>query len=175
MADTTRALLSDMIEQSDTTLVDTTTVSPPETMMADTSKNSQRDTTVASLSDTAIASQPDATVPQIQPKPAFKPNAIIGGGVMEATDADQEPQLIDEIEPEYPEAARAEGKSATVMLRLLVSKDGSVSKAEVLSGPELFHSAAIKVATQYEFEPGIHEDVPRDMWHDISIHFEPPE
>ena len=172
MADTTRALPSDMIAtaQSDTTLVDTTAVSKSDTMMADPSKNSQRDTPVASLSDTT-----DATVPQIQPKPAFKPNAIIGGGVMEATDADQEPQLIDEIEPEYPEAARAEGKSATVMLRLLVSKDGNVSKAEVLSGPELFHSAAIEVATQYKFEPGIHEDVPRDMWHDISIHFEPPE
>ena len=156
MADTTASL-------SDTTMSDTTAVSPSDTTMSDTTAVSPSDTTVP------------RTQKLIQPKPAFKPNVIIGGGVMEATDADQEPQLIDEIEPEYPKAARAEGKPAMVMLRLLVSKDGNVGKVQVLSGPELFHSAAIEVATQYKFEPGIHEDVPRDMWHDISIYFEPPE
>ena len=203
MADATAVSLSDStaVSPRDTTLSDSTAVSLSDTTLSDStavslsdstlvsshdstavslSDTTMADATAVSLSDTAMAdstaaSQPDATVPPIQPKPAFKPNAIIGGGVMEATDADQEPQLIDEIEPEYPEAAKADGKPAVVMLRLLVSKDGRVGKVEVLSGPELFHSAAIAVATQYEFEPGVHEDVPRDMWHDISIYFEPPE
>ncbi len=198
MADATAVSLPDSIavSPSDSTLSDSTTVSSrdstlvsshdstavslSDSTLSDSTAVSSRDTTMAdssavAKSDMTAASQPDATVPPIQPKPAFKPNAIIGGGVMEATDADQEPQLIDEIEPEYPEAAKADGKPAVVMLRLLVSKDGRVGKVEVLSGPELFHSAAIKTATQYEFEPGVHEDVPRDMWHDISIYFEPPE
>ena len=176
LSDATAVSLRDST-MSDSTIVslsDSTTASPSDTTLSDATAASPSDTTMA---DAPKNSQPDATVqrPQIQPKPAFKPNAIIGGGVMEATDADQEPQLIDEIEPEYPEAAKADGKPAVVMLRLLVSKDGRVDKVQVLSGPELFHSAAIAVATQYEFEPGIHEDVPRDMWHDISIYFEPPE
>ena len=181
MADVTAASPSDstlsdstVASPSDSTLSDSTVASPSDSTLSDATAVSPSDTTMA---DAPKNSQPDATVqrPKIQPKPAFKPNATIGGGVMEATDADQEPQLIDEIEPEYPEAAKADGKPAVVMLRLLVSKDGRVDKVQVLSGPELFHSAAIAVATQYEFEPGIHEDVPRDMWHDISIYFEPPE
>ena len=94
---------------------------------------------------------------------------------MEAVDADEEPQIIEEIEPEYPEEARAEGKPATVILRLLVLKDGRVGEVHVISGPELFHNAAVEAVKQYTFEPGIHEDAPRDMWTDISIYFEPPE
>ena len=94
---------------------------------------------------------------------------------MEAVDADEEPQVVEEIEPEYPEEARAEGKTATVILRLLILKDGSVSEVHVISGPELFHNAAVKAVQRYTFEPGIHEDAPRDMWLDISIYFEPPE
>ena len=94
---------------------------------------------------------------------------------MEAVDADEEPQIIEEIEPEYPEEARAEGKPVTVFLRLLILKNGNVGEVHVTSGPELFHSAAVEAAKQYTFEPGIHEDAPRDMWIDLSIYFEPPE
>ncbi len=109
------------------------------------------------------------------PKPAFKPDVIIGGGIMEAVDADEEPQILEEIEPEYPEEVRAEGKPVTVFLRLLILKNGNVGEVHVTSGPELFHSAAMEAAKQYTFEPGIHEDAPRDMWIDLSIYFEPPE
>ena len=143
--------------------------------------DAQPDTTRSETTD----AQPDTTKTRTQkiirtqktvsPKPAFKPNVTIGGGIMEAVDADEEPQVIDEIEPEYPEEARADGKPATVILRLLVLKDGSVGEVHVASGPELFHNAAVEAVKQYTFEPGIHEDAPRDMWIDIAIYFEPPE
>lgn len=141
----------------------------------------QPDTTQSETTDT----QPDTiqtrtqkiirTQKTVSPKPAFKPDVIIGGGIMEAVDADEEPQIIEEIEPEYPEEARAEGKPVTVFLRLLILKNGNVGEVHVTSGPELFHSAAVEAAKQYTFEPGIHEDAPRDMWIDLSIYFEPPE
>ena len=135
----------------------------------------QADTTRSDTTDT----RPDITELRTQktplPKPAFKPDVIIGGGIMEAVDADEEPQIIEEIEPEYPEEARAEGKPATVFLRLLILKNGSVGEVHVTSGPELFHNAAMEAAKQYTFEPGIHEDAPRDMWIDITIYFESPE
>ena len=152
--------------------VDSTQVQPSDT---------QSDTTRSDTTET----QPDTTQTRTQkvirtqktvsPKPAFKPDVIIGGGIMEAVDADEEPQVIEEIEPEYPEEARADGKPATVLLRLLILKNGSVGEVHVTSGPELFHSAAVEAAKQYTFEPGIHEDAPRDMWLDLSIYFEPPE
>ena len=142
----------------------------PEPEPADTTQTKPAETTP----DTTAQNQtkPQNTPP---PKPAFKPDVIIGGGLMYAVDADQEPQLINELEPDYPEAARTEGKPGTVMLRLLVLKNGTVAKADVLSGPQVFHKAAIKAAIEYQFEPGMHEDKPRDMWFEISIAFEPPE
>ncbi|MYF74982.1 MAG: TonB family protein [Gemmatimonadetes bacterium] len=157
---------------------------PPEP--ADTTQTQPSDTQPDTTRTDPADAPPDttATPPDISklrtqktppPKPAFKPNVIIGGGIMEAVDADEEPQVIEEIEPEYPEEARAEGKPAMVFLRLLILKNGSVGEVHVISGPELFHSAAVEAAKQYTFEPGIHEDAPRDMWTDIAIHFEPPE
>lgn len=140
----------------------------PDTTQSDTT-NTQPDT-IQTRTQKIIRTQKT-----VSPKPAFKPDVIIGGGIMEAVDADEEPQIIEEIEPEYPEEARAEGKPVTVFLRLLILKNGSVGEVHVTSGPELFHSAAVEAAKQYTFEPGIHEDAPRDMWIDLSIYFEPPE
>ncbi len=162
----------------DSTAADTTRSEPSDSAPDTTMAEARPDTTVDSQIDTTMQKRATAT-PRTQKliprKSDFKPDVIIGGGIMEATDADQEPQVIEEIEPEYPEAAKADGKPAMVMLRLLILKDGSVDKVQVISGPELFHRAAVKTATQYVFEPGIHEDAPRDMWHDIPIYFEPPE
>lgn len=135
----------------------------------------QPDTTRSETTDIPSDISKLRTQKTVSPKPAFKPDVIIGGGIMEAVDADEEPQIIEEIEPEYPEEARAEGKPVTVFLRLLILKNGSVGEVHVTSGPELFHSAAVEAAKQYTFEPGIHEDAPRDMWIDLSIYFEPPE
>ena len=157
---------------------------PPEpadstqTQPSDTQPDTTRTDPADAPPDTT-ATPPDISKLRTQktppPKPAFKPNVIIGGGTMEAVDADEEPQVIEEVEPEYPEEARAEGKPVTVLLRVLILKNGSVGEVHVTSGPELFHSAAVEAAKQYTFEPGIHEDTPRDMWIDISIYFEPPE
>ena len=151
---------------------------PPEPTPADSTQtqpsDAQPDTTQSDSTDTP----PDISKLRTQktpPKPAFKPDVIIGGGIMEAVDADEEPQIVEEIEPEYPEEARAEGKTATVILRLLILKDGSISEVHVTSGPKLFHHAAVKAVQRYTFEPGRHEDAPRDMWLDLSIYFEPPE
>ena len=152
---------------------------PPEPTPADSTQTqpseAQPDTTQSDTTDTPPDISKLRTQKTPAPKPAFKPDVIIGGGIMEAVDADEEPQIVEEIEPEYPEEARAEGKTATVLLRLLILKDGSVSDVHVTSGPELFHHAAVKAVQRYTFEPGIHEDAPRDMWLDLSIYFEPPE
>ena len=157
---------------------------PPEpadstqTQPSDTQPDTTRTDPADAPPDTT-ATPPDISKLRTQktppPKPAFKPNVTIGGGIMEAVDADEEPQIIEEIEPEYPEEARAEGKPATVFLRLLILKNGNVGEVHVTSGPELFHSAAVEAAKQYTFEPGIYEDAPRDMWVDITINFEPSE
>ena len=147
---------------------------PPAPEPADTTQTALVETLPNTSDQNQTPSAPN-TREQTPQKPAFKPDVVFGGGLMYAVDADQEPQLIDELEPDYPEAAREEGKPALIMVRLLVLKDGSVAKVDVLSGPDLFHSAAVDVAKKYIFEPGMHEDSLRDMWLDMSIFFELPE
>ena len=147
---------------------------PPAPEPADTIQTAPKET-ISNTPDQNQTTSPPDTPEQIPEKPAFKPDVVFGGGIMYAADADAAPQLMDEIEPVYPQAAKKDGRPTVIMVRLLVLKDGSVAKVDVLSGPELFHSAAVDVAKKYTFEPGMHEDSLRDMWLDMSILFEPPE
>ena len=110
-----------------------------------------------------------------QPAPAQTLVAPSPTGPMEADEVDQPPELINEVRPVYPGVARAEGRPATVVVRLLVLKDGRVGQVEVITGPDLFHGAAIQAARNYQFKPGSHAGQPRDVWTELTILFDPTE
>lgn len=122
--------------------------------------------------DTTDISPPATSVP---PPPASEPIASSPTGPMQAEEVDQPPELIQEATPVYPGDARAEGRPATVVVRVLVLKDGRVGQVEVITGPEPFHNAAIQAARNHHFTPGSHAGQPRDVWTELSIFFEPPE
>ncbi len=65
------------------------------------------------------------------------------------------PKLLEFVEAPYPEALKAEGKSAEVVLGLTIQSDGSVSEVVVVhsSGEKLFDDAAVQAAKQFAFEP----------------------
>jgi outer membrane biosynthesis protein TonB len=55
----------------------------------------------------------------------------------------QRPNLIKELNPAYPEAARANGLQGTVKLPIVLAKDGGVRQIELVSGDSQFVQAAI--------------------------------
>ncbi|HEU4408909.1 MAG TPA: TonB-dependent receptor [Polyangiaceae bacterium] len=72
------------------------------------------------------------------------------------------PKLVTFVEADYPEAERAAGRSAAVVLRLTVAADGSVSDAAVAesAGPA-FDAAAVAAARRFVFEPAEIDGKPR--------------
>ena len=63
-------------------------------------------------------------------------------------------KLVKFIDAEYPEAAKAQGLQADVMLRLDIDNTGKVVKAEVMQPVgNGFDEAAQAAALQFEFEP----------------------
>jgi hypothetical protein len=60
------------------------------------------------------------------------------------------PVLVGEAAIDYPPGAHG---SALVVLHLTIEKDGTVSDARAVSGPEPFASAAAAAALRFEFEP----------------------
>ncbi|MER2563059.1 MAG: TonB family protein [Myxococcaceae bacterium] len=55
--------------------------------------------------------------------------------------------------PEYPEAMRATGQEARVVLKVVVEKTGTVGRIQVLKGDEPFVAAAIAAVKTWRFSP----------------------
>src|SRR5262249_21382028 len=62
--------------------------------------------------------------------------------------------VVSKVPPMYPELARRMHVSGTVVLRLTIQPDGSVSDAKVESGHALLGPAAQEAAKRWKFDPG---------------------
>jgi TonB family protein len=62
-------------------------------------------------------------------------------------------ELIHQVEPDYPPAARAQHVEGLVILDVEIAKDGSVANAVVVSGDPLLTSAALQAVKQWQYQP----------------------
>mgnify|MGYP001237050019 CR=1 FL=1 len=85
----------------------------------------------------------------------------------------REPHLIGHILPVYPiqEAGNTHGD---VYLWVDVDVEGQVSRVEIISGPEVFYSAAVEAAQKLPFEPAMLDGEPVDGRVKVYFHFAPP-
>jgi len=60
---------------------------------------------------------------------------------------------LSQVKPEYPALARNTSVSGDVKIEVLISEDGSVISANVLSGHALLQQAALRAAKQWRFNP----------------------
>lgn len=91
--------------------------------------------------------------------------------VLEVADIDYKPHPVRIVTPAYPEEARKRRLKGEVMVRLLVEKDGQVSRAEVVRGPKGLQKSALAAALQFRFRPGKHQGRVRKVWMVIPIEF----
>jgi TonB family protein len=62
-------------------------------------------------------------------------------------------QLIHRVEPEYPEAAKAQGISGVVIVQLQIDSEGHVAQTNIVSGDPLLTEAAVNAIKQWQFKP----------------------
>jgi protein TonB len=76
--------------------------------------------------------------------------------------------------PEYPEAARRRGYAGTVMLDVLVNREGRVSDVRLFRscGFPLLDRAAVAAVKGWSFEPATRGTEPVEMWVKVPIRFE---
>ncbi len=95
----------------------------------------------------------------MKPRPTFLCIAL-AASLLAITAAQAQPTLTKPpvletfVEASYPEAEKAEGRSAAVTLRLLIAIDGNVADVTVVeSAGEAFDTAAVAAARQFKFAP----------------------
>jgi outer membrane protein assembly factor BamD (BamD/ComL family) len=96
-------------------------------------------------------------------------------GPLDAAEIDQLPALVHAPPPEHREELNEEeGMDPNVSVRTLVGKDGKIMRVIVVEGNEMLRKAAVDLAFQYRFEPGIHKGKPREVWMEFPITFLKP-
>ena len=83
-----------------------------------------------------------------------------------------EPVPVKIVQPKYPEIALRAGMEGTVVLSLLVDKEGRVKKAKVLSSNgEIFNEAAIQAGLRWLFKPAMMNSGPVAVWASVPFRF----
>jgi TonB family protein len=89
----------------------------------------------------------------------------VGGGV-------SQPELVFKVDPEYSEQARKAKFQGTVVLNLVVQRDGSVRDIKIINSLGLgLDEKAIEAVKQWRFRPGQKNGQPVDVSAIIEVTF----
>jgi TonB family protein len=89
----------------------------------------------------------------------------VGGGV-------SAPELVFKIDPEYSEQARKAKFQGTVVLNLVVQRDGTVRDIKIIDSLGLgLDEKAIEAVKQWRFRPGLKNGQPVDVSAIIEVTF----
>ena len=97
--------------------------------------------------------------------PAF--GASVSTGITEAN-------LIQKVNPVYPQEARIARIAGSVVLDATIAEDGSVREMKVVSGPPLLAAAATEAVRQWRYSPSLLNGRPIQFQKQITIIFKLP-
>jgi TonB family protein len=80
-------------------------------------------------------------------------------------------KLIKRVSPRYPEEARQKTIQGTVILNVILRKDGSVMVQNVAEGDPILSPAAIEAVRQWHYEPTMLNGQPIELETKISVTF----
>lgn len=100
-------------------------------------------------------------------------NTASAGSPAPYTPPRSQPVFLAGRRPDYPQQARRAGQEGTVVIRVLVSTDGSAAETAVLvsSGYSLLDEAAVRGVKKWRFSPARYGSVPVESYHDIRVRF----
>jgi periplasmic protein TonB len=89
----------------------------------------------------------------------------ISGGVMAG-------ERISFVPPVYPEEAKSAKLSGSVVLRVIISKDGAVENAQVMSATNhMFDQASIDAVKQWRYKPFLLNGQPTEVDTSVMLNF----
>jgi len=88
----------------------------------------------------------------------------VGGSVQKA-------RLIKQVPPTYPEEARRQYIQGDVLLRALITREGTVQDLRVIKGRCMLAEAAIKAVRQWRYAPTLLEGKPLEIETTIAVSF----
>jgi TonB family protein len=82
--------------------------------------------------------------------------------------------LAQTVDPQYPTAAKASGQRGSVVLQIVIGRDGAVQDVKFLQGSLMFARAAIDAVRQWHFKPYSMNGRAVSVQSVITLNFKPP-
>jgi TonB family protein len=131
--------------------------------MAEAASDQQHDAEVAS--NAAPVNEPGATT---NPPAAEDRTIRVSSGVMAG-------QAVSQPQPVYPAEVKAAHIQGTVTLRAVISKDGSVERLTVVSGPKELMRSAIDAVSQWKYKPYLLNGQPVEVETTVNVNYTLPD
>jgi TonB family protein len=117
----------------------------------------------------AVASPSPDTAKSSKPTP---PQIVDGERIYNSKEVDQKLQILRKPTPGFPRGARKHLTRGYVILRAILSADGTVKHIEVVTGlPHGLSESAIDAARQIKFKPAIKDGKPVSSWVELVYQF----
>jgi TonB family protein len=84
---------------------------------------------------------------------------------------EDEPVPVTTVQPAYPEFAREAQIQGTVILHVLVGKDGRVKNVKVIRGVTGLNEAAVDAIKRWVFKPALSNNKPVAVWVEVPLNF----
>ncbi len=84
---------------------------------------------------------------------------------------EDEPVAVTSVTPTYPEFAREAQIQGTVVLHVLVGKDGRVKNVKVIKGVTGLNEAAVDAIKKWVFKPALSNNKPVAVWVEVPMQF----
>jgi protein TonB len=81
------------------------------------------------------------------------------------------PEAITKVNPEYPDIARQANVDGTVLMQVLVGKDGKVKDVKVVKSVAMLDQAAMTAVKQWIFKPALSNNKPVAVWVAVPMKF----
>jgi TonB family protein len=99
-----------------------------------------------------------------QQTPAQQPQAAVRAPLrIRVSRGVSEAMIAKKVQPEYPEEAREAHLQGEVVLRIIISREGDVSKVVLISGHPLLAGAAIDAVKQWKYKPYLLDSNPIEV------------
>jgi TonB family protein len=108
---------------------------------------------------------------ETNPDPPRAPGELLAMDPVAGSPAKANARLLQQVEPEYPEAARQQHIQGPVVLEAKVGRDGAVQQLSVISGNSMLTSAASDAVRQWRFVPFVQNGHVVQFQTRIKVHF----
>jgi periplasmic protein TonB len=105
-----------------------------------------------------------SSTPTVAPKIATPQRVRVSSGV-------QSGLLVRKVNPSYPPLARQARIQGTVILQALISKEGSITNLQLVSGHPMLAPAAIEAVKQWKYRPYLLNGEPVEVETTIQVNF----